>query len=322
MSIRLKRIRLHKRSAKRSKRSAKRSKRSAKRSKRSAKRSYKRSAKRRPKKKYNRVIDGMFDEEGEHLIKGELIEPYGKEIYDAYRIKEENPNCFPLLLRFDKQIYINDKMIKKLVDWINTDLFIGYKVPRVYFYNTINYLKRFINITPNIRDTKLQLIGTLCFILSVKFDDRYPKTEYLVNIKDFVPYITDEAYTPEESVAMEWNIFRTLDHEMNIPEPKYFFDIYISLIPLTPEEIEKAKFLLEFPNFMFMESYLPSVIALAAILLSKKINYSELSEDIKEFIDLNKDEIDLLYKYIGYLKIFYTAKFNGDYKDSIENLFK
>jgi hypothetical protein len=83
-----------------------------------------------------------------------------------------------------------------------------------------------------------------------------------------------------------------------------------------------AKFLLEFPNYMFIESYVPSLIALAGILLTKKINYSELSSDIKEFIDLDKDEIDLLYKYIGKLKRFHTEKFKGDYKNSIENLFK
>jgi len=285
----------------------------------------KRRSKKTLRKKYNRVIDGMFDE------KDELIEPYSKEIYDAYRINEKNPNSFPLLFKFDKQRYINDKMIKILVDWINT-LIITYKLPRVYLYNTVNYLKRYINITPNIRRNKLQLIGTLCFILSIKLDDRYPKiyirdeikdTVYkITDIKFFVPFITDNSYTPEEAVAMDLSVLTSLDYEMNIPTPGYFFDIYKTLIPLSEEEKEKSQFLLEFPNFNYSESYLPSLISLAAILLSKKINYSELPEDIKKFLELSEDDGVLLYKYIGYLKMFYTEKFNGDYKDSIEKLFK
>jgi hypothetical protein len=264
------------------------------------------------------------DELGEKIemnIKEELVEPYGKEIYDAYRIKEKNPNSFPLLLQFDRQKIINKKMIKILLDWIN-DLIIFYKFPRVYLYNTINYLKRYINITPDIQRPKLQLVGIVCFTLAIKLYDRYPDADSITDTEIYVPMITDKAYTPKESVAMEWSVFKSLKYEMIIPTPGYFFDIYKTLIPLSEEEKEKSQFLVEYPNYMFMESYLPSLISLAAILLSKRINYSELSEDIKTFLDLSEYDGVLLYKYIGELKKFYTEKFKGDYKESIEKLFK
>jgi hypothetical protein len=347
------RIHLYKKSRKRrSKRSIKRrSKQSIKRrSKRSTKRRSKRSMKRRSKrsakrKKYNSIIDGMFDEKGEHVEKVHtVVEPYSKPSYESYIIRERNKNSFPLLLHINRtnpryiegkldrnQTYINIKMITILLDWINdlmihgqsikdesTGEFISVPYPRVYLYNTINYLKRYINTNRDIPRKKLQLVGIVCFILATINERSYKEHEY-------INYITDNSYTKEEAIEMEIHVLKSLNYEigeLHIPSQEYFFGIYKTLIPLTTEENDKAKFLLELPNFNYSESYLPSLIALASILLSKKINYSELSEDIQKYINLSEDDCVLLYKYIGELKKFYTEKFNGDYKDSIEKLFK
>ena len=139
---------------------------------------------------------------------------------------------------------------------------------------------------------------------------------------EYVKYITDEAYTVKQAIDMELDILMSIGFELYIATPNYFFDIYKGLIPLTDEQINKSEFLLEFANFNYLESYEPSTIALAAILCSKDIDYSKLSEDNKSFLSLDKDSIKLLNKYIINLREFYTTKFKGDYKESIQNLFE
>lgn len=337
--------------------SSKRSKRRSKRSKRSIKKS---------RKKYNSIIDGMFDEESDKIItpppirrrefifrptpivlddelKVEYAKPISREgsekfpklikrepyTLDAYKNsidKEKDKDLFPGSLDMSNQKNISIEMLKKLIKWFQI-FNEAYKFPRFYLYNTINYLKRYINKTPNIEIEYLQLIGVVCYGISFK---NYNTSDLFyiresgksVNIFEFIVYITGNAYNIKQVSAMEENVLNTLKFNINIPIPEYFFDIYTDLIPLTLKENKKAKFLLEFPNYMFIESYVPSLIALAGILLTKKINYSELSDDIKEFIDLDKYEFDLLYKYIGYLKIFFNEKFDGDYENSYQNFFK
>lgn len=356
---------MHKRSIKRTKRSIKRSKRSIKRSKRSKRRS-KRSIK-RSRKKYNVIIDGMFDEEESGKIitpppvrRREVIfrptpivldeeikvkyaklifregskkfpelikrDPYTLDAYKSAIVKEKDKNLFPNLLDMTTQKNITIKNLKILIEWIDSVNY-TYDFPRFYLYNTINYLKRYIDKTPNIEIKHLQLIGIVCYGLAFKIYNRidlFYIEEYgkSVELFEFISYIIDKTYDKKQALIMEENILNKLEFILDIPIPEYFFDIYIHLIPLTPEQIEKAKFLLEFPNYMFVESYIPSIIALAIILLTKKINYSELSGDIKEFVELDKDNIELLYKYIGYLKKFYSEKFKGGYEESIKNLFK
>jgi hypothetical protein len=262
----------------------------------------------------------------EPIVKDELFEPYAKEIYDAYRIKEQNPNSFPLSLKMNRLTYITTKMINTLLDWIN-EIIIIYGLPRVYLYTTINYLKRFINNEPGIRRGKIQLAGAVCLILAIKFDDRYPEADVgtgtlITDITDFIPYITDNSSTAKDAVEMEIRIVISLNYEFNIPTPEYFFDIYKTLIPLTGEEREKSKFLLEFPNFRYVETYIQSLIALASILVSKNIDYADLPEDIKAFINLDEYHRTLLPIYIRELNHFYAEKFNGNYKDSLDKLFK
>lgn len=102
-----------------------------------------------------------------------------------------------------KQQDINESMRAILVDWL-IDVHLKFKLLPETLFLTVNLIDRYLSLKPMARG-KLQLLGVAALLISTKYEEIYPPT-----CKDMV-YITDNAYSKEDILAMESNVLIALD---------------------------------------------------------------------------------------------------------------
>ena len=93
-----------------------------------------------------------------------------------------------------------------LVDWM-VDVHLKFKLLSETLFLTVNLIDRYLSIK-QIQRSRLQLVGVAAMLISTKYEEIYPPT-----VKDFV-YITDNAYSKEEILTMEFDILQTLDFDI------------------------------------------------------------------------------------------------------------
>ena len=95
----------------------------------------------------------------------------------------------------EKQEDINEKMRGILIDWL-VEVHLKFKLVPESLYLTVNLIDRFLE-KDQVNRQKLQLVGVTAMLIACKYEEIYPPI-----VKDFV-YITDNAYTKDEILAME-----------------------------------------------------------------------------------------------------------------------
>ena len=91
---------------------------------------------------------------------------------------------------------INERMRGILIDWL-IEVHLKFKLVPETLYLTANLIDRYLELEVVKRD-KLQLVGVTAMLIACKYEEIYPP-----EVKDFV-YITDNAYTKQEIMDMEY----------------------------------------------------------------------------------------------------------------------
>lgn len=108
---------------------------------------------------------------------------------------------------FDLHDHINGKMFTILLEWL-LQVHHKFRTSEETLFLTHQVISRYLTTTPNIRKSKLQLVGIASYFLCSKYED-----EYSVELKDIV-YICDKVYTSQEIILMESNILKSFDYKL------------------------------------------------------------------------------------------------------------
>jgi hypothetical protein len=93
------------------------------------------------------------------------------------------------------QVDINERMRAILIDWL-VEVHLKFKLEKDTLYLTVHLIDRLLE-RKLVQRQKLQLVGVTAMLIASKYEEIYAP-----EIRDFV-YISDNAYTKEEIVAME-----------------------------------------------------------------------------------------------------------------------
>ena len=123
----------------------------------------------------------------------QLCAEYAVEIFNFLRQSETDYIASAGYM--EKQEDINEKMRGILIDWL-VEVHLKFKLVPESLYLTVNLIDRFLE-KDQVNRQKLQLVGVTAMLIACKYEEIYPPI-----VKDFV-YITDNAYTKDEILAME-----------------------------------------------------------------------------------------------------------------------
>ncbi len=105
-----------------------------------------------------------------------------------------------------RQQDINENVRAILVDWL-ISVHAKFKLLPETLYLTVNLIDRYLSLF-NVQKSQVQLVGVASLLIATKYEEIYPPT-----VKDFI-YLTDDTYTREQILAMEFNILHSLDFDI------------------------------------------------------------------------------------------------------------
>ena len=168
----------------------------------------------------------------------------------------------------DFQKDINPSMREILNDWL-IEVHLKFKLLPETLFLTVNLIDRYLSTTSIYRN-KLQLVGVTAMLIASKYEEIYPPI-----VSDFV-YITDNAYTREEILAMEERILIALQFGMHFTSPNRFLERFLFLKNSSETEKNFALFMLEGSLIQYqMLQYRPSELAASALYLASKLCFSK-----------------------------------------------
>jgi len=164
-----------------------------------------------------------------------------------------------------KQTDINVKMREILVDWL-VEVHLKFKLQPETLYLTVNLIDRFLERRAVSR-TKLQLVGCTAMLIAAKYEEIYAP-----EVRDFV-YISDQAYTRDQILAMESIMLNTLGFYVTVPTALRFGERLCRVAKVSPETENLVRYLMELTmqDSKFLR-FRPSEIAAAATYLAMKSN--------------------------------------------------
>jgi hypothetical protein len=118
---------------------------------------------------------------------------YAAGLFDYHRQVELRYAPSPTYMT--RQADINDRMRAILIDWL-IEVHLKFKLELDTLFLTVQLIDRFLQCKTVWRE-KLQLVGVSAMLIASKFEEIYAP-----EVRDFV-YISDNAYSHEEVVAME-----------------------------------------------------------------------------------------------------------------------
>ena len=140
---------------------------------------------------------------------------------------------------------------------------------------------------------RLQLLGVTCMLLASKYEEIYTP-----ELRDFI-YISDNAYTKDDILAMETLILSELQFNLGAPQPLHFLRRDSKAAGVDAKTHTMAKYLMELSLLSYdMCQFKASEIAGAALWTSMKVlasgvwtptltHYSRYAEaDLKDCIDV------------------------------------
>eukprot|EP00897_Mesotaenium_endlicherianum_P008882 jgi/Mesen1/8021/ME000426S07164 len=205
----------------------------------------------------------MFDIDSRDGASIRHVAAYVDDIHASYRQSEtESRVAADYMLR---QTDINDKMRAILLDWL-VEVHLKFKLMPETLYLTVNLTDRFLAVTPTLR-RNLQLVGVTALLLACKYEEIWAP-----EVKDFV-YITDNAYTREQILAMEKQMLNTLNFNLSVPTAYVFTARFIkaSDAPADSKVDLVAWFMVDLALLeCTMLRFSPSLIAAAAVYTARR----------------------------------------------------
>lgn len=118
---------------------------------------------------------------------------YAAGLFDYHRQVELRYAPSPIYMA--RQVDINERMRAILIDWL-IEVHLKFKLEVDTMFLTVQLIDRFLQCKTVWRE-KLQLVGVSAMLIASKYEEIYAP-----EVRDFV-YISDNAYSHEEVVAME-----------------------------------------------------------------------------------------------------------------------
>lgn len=172
-----------------------------------------------------------------------------------------------------------------LVDWL-VEVHFKFRLQPPTLWLCVNILDRYLNIKVLPRN-RLQLLGVASLLISCKFEEIFPP-----EVQDCV-YITDQAYTKLEVLAMEQLVLETLDYQLCVPTGYHFLTRYLNLIHAS-DIVKYLAFYYAERNLQEADSlaFKPSLLA-AAALYAALVQQSEQSLSTSHHSDTSSDDADV-----------------------------
>jgi hypothetical protein len=189
-----------------------------------------------------------------------LVGHYVNNIYEYLRYLEVKYQITPRYL--DASSEVSSKMRSILVDWL-VQVHKRFKLMSDTLYLTVGLLDRYLSNCDSIKKNEMQLIGITCLMIACKAEEIL-----CPEIDDYV-YICDNAYTSEQILSMELEVFRTLEFNVGQPMSINFLRRYSNMGGVEGQQHAMAKYFLELALVDYdLMSIKPSIISAAALNLS------------------------------------------------------
>jgi len=166
------------------------------------------------------------------------------------------------------------------------EVHLKFKLRSETLYLTVNFTDRFLERCAVTR-TKLQLVGCTAMLIASKFEEIYAP-----EIRDFV-YISDQAYTRDQILAMESLMLNTLAFNLTIPTTLRFGERLARVANASPETENLIRYLMELTlqESKFLK-YKPSEIAAAATYLALKSTGGSWDTSIEKYARYSKKKLE------------------------------
>lgn len=188
---------------------------------------------------------------------------------DYERMKEDEPNRRPSTTYMEiVQQDINIAMRRILVDWLVT-VAQEYKLVSDTLFLAVSYLDRYLS-THRVMRISLQLVGVTCLLLAAKHEEIYAP-----NIEEFC-YITDNACSRSDVLAMEEDLLGVLRSELTVATPNTFLRRFIKAATRGGQADRQLEHLSSYITELSLLEYgslqfLPSMVAAAAVLVAQYV---------------------------------------------------
>ena len=184
---------------------------------------------------------------------------------------------------------INERMRIILLDWL-VDVQLKFKLLPETLFLTINIIDRYLSKTKATKEN-LQLIGITSMLIACKYEEIY-----FPEIKDFI-YMTDNTYSKDEVLKMEYDILKKLEFNITNPSSLRFLEIYNYYLKLDNNIYYLVKYFLELSLLNYKQiKYSPSIISTSAIYLAKKQEVLFVENDLWKVSGYKFEDIEECYK--------------------------
>ncbi|KAM6943542.1 G2/mitotic-specific cyclin-B2 [Xenentodon cancila] len=189
----------------------------------------------------------------------QLCSEYVKDIYTYLHVLEAQQ---AVRVDYMQGYEITGRMRALLIDWL-VQVHSRFQLLQETLYLTVAILDRFLQVQPVSR-RKLQLVGVTAMLVACKYEEMYAP-----EVGDFA-YITDNAFTKAQVLAMEEIILRSLKFQLGRPLPLHFLRRASKVASSDVETHTLAKYLMELTLLDYsMVHYRPSEVAAASLCLSQ-----------------------------------------------------
>ena len=184
---------------------------------------------------------------------------------------------------------INERMRIILLDWL-VDVQLKFKLLPETLFLTINIIDRYLSKTQATKEN-LQLIGITSMLIACKYEEIY-----FPEIKDFI-YMTDNTYSKNEVLKMEYDILKKLEFNITNPSSLKFLEIYNYYLKLDNKIYYLVKYFLELSLLNYKQiKYSPSIISTSAIYLAKKQEILFVENELWNVSGYKFEDIEECYK--------------------------
>jgi len=118
---------------------------------------------------------------------------------------------------------LQPRMRAILLDWL-IEVCEVYRLHRETFYLAVDFIDRFLSVSPSVPKNRLQLIGVSCLFIGAKIEEIYPP-----KLQEFA-YVTDGACTEEEILNMELMILKGLNWGLSPMTPNAWMRMYLQIL--------------------------------------------------------------------------------------------
>ena len=180
---------------------------------------------------------------------------------------------------------INEKMRGILIDWM-IGVHMEFRLRPETLFLSVYLIDKYMEKKPILK-TKLQLLGVTSLFISSKYEEIYaPELIKFVNI-------TENAFTKNEILEMEWEILKILEFNITTASPLRFLEIiFQKCVKLNDEIIFMSRYLIELVLMDYkMIKYNPSIIAGACLYVAIKIKNYERNVEISRIICYSEEKL-------------------------------